>query len=202
MAEIKFVQRAEDRERAAREAAAQGEVTAADNREGGQGTAEAARFAQKDVSEKARAAAAYAASADSEAEDNTAAAGKTAERLPDTVVIPGGDEDVVDIEIPEDEEKVDNIIKLSKAYKFEGEIIRELDLTGLEDINAITMQKIEAIYRKTAKNTATIPEITLDYALCAAHVVTGKPLEFFKRISGKDAVKIKSRVVNFLYSED
>lgn len=43
---------------------------------------------------------------------------------------------VVDIIIPEEEEKVDNIIKLSQTYNFEGEHISEVDLTNLENLNA------------------------------------------------------------------
>lgn len=109
---------------------------------------------------------------------------------------------VEDITIPAEEKTDENIIKLSKTYRFEGREIKEIDLTGISSLNALQMQKIESLYRKITKNTSASPELTLDYALAAANVLTDLPLEFLMRISGKDIVKIKSRVVNFLYSED
>lgn len=109
---------------------------------------------------------------------------------------------VTEIKIDGENEKVDNVIALSKRYKFEGAIISTIDLTGLENINGMTLQKIEHIYRKTTKSPVASPELTLDYALVAASVLTGLPLEFFTHIGGRDAIKIKNRVVNFLYSED
>ena len=101
-----------------------------------------------------------------------------------------------------EEEKLDNVITLSQSYDFEGEIIETLDLTKIEDLNAIQMQKADNIYRKLTKNVSTTPELTYDYAIAVAHVLTGYPLEFFKKISAKDLTKIKTRVINFLYSED
>ena len=104
---------------------------------------------------------------------------------------------VVDIIIPEEEEKVDNIIKLSQTYNFEGEHISEVDLTNLENLNALQMQDIEKLYRKIAKSASSTPELTIEYA-----IATASPLEFYQRISGKDITKIKNRIINFLYSED
>ena len=104
---------------------------------------------------------------------------------------------VVDIIIPEEEEKVDNIIKLSQTYNFEGEHISEVDLTNLENLNALQMQDIEKLYRKIAKSASSTPELTI-----TASKLTDLPLEFYQRISGKDITKIKNRIINFLYSED
>ena len=105
---------------------------------------------------------------------------------------------VVDIIIPEEEEKVDNIIKLSQTYNFEGEHISEVDLTNLENLNALQMQ----LYRKIAKSASSTPELTIEYAMATASKLTDLPLEFYQRISGKDITKIKNRIINFLYSED
>lgn len=102
----------------------------------------------------------------------------------------------------EEEEKLDNVITLSQPYNYEGEVIETLDLTKIEDLNAIQMQKADNIYRKLTKNVSTTPELTYDYAIAVAHVLTGYPLEFFRKISAKDLTKIKTRVINFLYSED
>ena len=41
------------------------------------------------------------------------------------------------------------IVKLSKEYDFEGEKVREIDLTGLEDVTAKTMMKANKILART-----------------------------------------------------
>lgn len=110
--------------------------------------------------------------------------------------------DVVKIEIEEEEKQESSIIKLSKKYNFEGKIIDTIDLSKIKDMTTMEMQTIEHLYRKTTKNVASSPEVTLDYAIAAASVLTDLPIEFLKRISAKDAIKIKNRVINFLYSED
>lgn len=109
---------------------------------------------------------------------------------------------VKEIVIDEAEEKLDNIIKLSRTYSLDGEEIDTIDLTKIEDLNAIQMQKADNIYRKITKNVATMPETTYDYAIAVAHILTGYPVEFFRKIGANDLTKIKLRVVNFLYSED
>ena len=83
---------------------------------------------------------------------------------------------VVDIIIPEEEEKVDNIIKLSQTYNFEGEHISEVDLTNLENLNALQMQDIEKLYRKIAKSASSTPELTIEYAMATASKLTDLPL--------------------------
>lgn len=106
------------------------------------------------------------------------------------------------IKIDTEEEKLDNVIKLSQTYDFEGEKISTIDLTKLEDLNAIQMQKADNIYRKITKSPASMPETTYDYAIAVAHILTEYPVEFFRKINARDLTKIKLRIVNFLYGED
>ncbi len=101
-----------------------------------------------------------------------------------------------------EEEKSENVITFSKSYDFEGELIETLDMTKIEDLNAIGMRKVDNIYRKLTKNISATPEFTNDYAIAVAHVLTGYPLEFFQKISAKDLIKIRTCVINFLYSEE
>ena len=122
---------------------------------------------------------------------------KTTELVSDAVSDDG--KIVKEITVEEEDEKLENIIELSRVYKFEGEEIKTLDLTKIEDLNAIQMQKADNIYRKITKTPATMPETTYDYAIAVAHLLTGYPIEFFKKISAKDLTKIKMRVVAFLY---
>nr|DAW23834.1 MAG TPA: tail assembly chaperone protein [Caudoviricetes sp.] len=111
-------------------------------------------------------------------------------------------DDVKVINVGTEEESVDNIVHLSQKYSFDDEIIETIDLRGIEDVSGADMQKAESLYRKITKNISSTPEITVDYAIAMAHVITGKPVEFFKNLNAKDVIRIKNRVVNFLYTED
>lgn len=111
------------------------------------------------------------------------------------------DDDVEEIIITPEEEKVDNVIKLSKKYKFEGKIIEEIDLSGIENVSGETAQRIAELYRKNTKNVSATPEFTPEYAMATASIITGLPVEFFKHINFKDITKMKNRIVNFLYGD-
>lgn len=97
---------------------------------------------------------------------------------------------------------VEYIVKFSKKYMFEGDIINEIDLSGLEDLGFDNLQEIEKIYKKITKSYTSTPDLTDEYALAAAAVVTGLPIEFFTRISLKDIKRIRNRVIGFLYITD
>lgn len=118
----------------------------------------------------------------------------------ETVEITSAD-DVKEIVVDETAEAVDTVVLFSKKYKFEGKTIESVDLSGLADLSAEDGQDIERLYKKITKTYSTSPETTVDYAMAAASKITGLPVEFFKQVSLKDAVKIKNRVINFLYTE-
>lgn len=89
----------------------------------------------------------------------------------------------------------------SKEYEFEGRKIKEVDLSGLEDLTADDLVKANKVFT-TNGNFATVPEITLEYAIILAASVSHLPLEFFQQLKAKDSLKVKNRVTNFLYGED
>lgn len=109
---------------------------------------------------------------------------------------------VVDIPAEAEDEDLDYIVELSSVYKFEGKLISELDLRGLESVNYFKMQEIDKVYKKLSPTFTSTPELTPEYAIAAAQVLTGLPLEFFKYLSGRDIRKIRTRVINFFYKED
>lgn len=111
------------------------------------------------------------------------------------------DDDVEEIIITPEEEKIDNVIELSKKYKFEGEIIDKIDLTDIENVTGETAKKINKLYRKITDTPSTSPELTPDYAIATASILTGLPTHFFNRISIKDITKMKNRIVNFIYGD-
>lgn len=107
--------------------------------------------------------------------------------------------------IIEIKKKEDDSLKavFSKEYDFEGQKIKEVDLSGLEDLTADDLVKANKVYT-TNGNASVMPEITLEYAIILAASVSKPrlPLEFFQQLKSKDAMKVKNRVVNFLYGED
>lgn len=103
----------------------------------------------------------------------------------------------------EEPEEGSLILKFRKPYKFEGVEYTEVDLSGLEDVTAGTLENIGKILSKKSPglNPATI-EMEMGYCELLAARVTGKPLEFFQRLPGRDAIALKSKIVGFLYGGD
>lgn len=95
----------------------------------------------------------------------------------------------------------DKIITLSRTYHFEEEDISQLDFSGLEDITADNMIKANRI--ATAAGTAAlVPEQDLYHTLLIGAEVTGLPIEFFKQLKPRDAIKVKNMVTTFFYGEE
>lgn len=104
----------------------------------------------------------------------------------------------------EDNEEALNLhIKFRKPYRFEGQDYDGVDLTGLEDLTAGVLENVgrTLLKKRPGLNPSTI-EMTMEYANLLAARVAGKPLEFFERLPAKEAMKIKTAVVGFLYGGD
>ena len=103
----------------------------------------------------------------------------------------------------ETEDSVDLIVKFRRPYQFEGQEYTQVDLSGLEDVSAGTLQNVgrALLKKRPGLNPSTI-EMTMDYANMLAARVTSLPVEFFERLPGKDGMKIKTTVVGFLYGGD
>lgn len=91
-----------------------------------------------------------------------------------------------------------NLVVFSKEYDFEGTKIKEIDMSGMENITARDM-----IYAGRALsnsgNTSTTPEMQLEYALTIASRATGTPVEFFYTLVPRDAFKVRGVVNRFFY---
>ena len=92
------------------------------------------------------------------------------------------------------------LVKLRKEYDFEGRKIKEIDLSGLEDLTGENMIAAEK-YLASSGVVAATAEMSIAYCFYIASVASGIPLEFFKRLSPKDAVKVKTKVTSFFYNE-
>lgn len=93
------------------------------------------------------------------------------------------------------------LVKFSSPYEFEGNSYIEVDVSSIDNLTAEDLIDAEDILTKSGVN-AFVPEINFSYLLIVAHKATGKPLEFFKRLPGKDAIKVKRAVMGFLNAEE
>ena len=103
----------------------------------------------------------------------------------------------------EDTAPEDLVLRFGKPYKFGGQEYTEVDLSGLEDTTAGDLARCAKITTRKHKglNTATL-EMTTEYSITMAHIVTKLPLEFFERMPSKSAIELKGIVVGFLFGAD
>lgn len=94
----------------------------------------------------------------------------------------------------------ENVIKLSRTYEFEGEKIQELDFSGLENVTADDMIKANKVLASSG-TVSVLPENDLHYTLIIAASATGHPIEFFKSLKPRDAIKVKNKVTSFFFGE-
>lgn len=94
------------------------------------------------------------------------------------------------------------VIKFRKPYMFEGKEYTELDLSCLEDMTAADMIAIENQYDRRHPGINVMPEVKIGYAIMMAARAAKLPIEFFDMIPQKEAVKVKNRVMGFLFGSD
>lgn len=97
--------------------------------------------------------------------------------------------------------KEEHIMKLSKTYEFEGCKVTEIDLSGLEDLTANDMIKANKVLNSSG-NVTVLPETNLEYTLVIAASASEYPIEFYKMLAPKDAIKVKNRVTSFFFGEE
>lgn len=98
-------------------------------------------------------------------------------------------------------EEDSSIVKLSKPYHFEDQTYTEIDLSGMDSLTAEDMIAADKFLTRSG-NFTFMPEMSLEYACFIAARAAGLPIEFFKKLPPKDAVKVKNRVTSFFYGED
>lgn len=99
------------------------------------------------------------------------------------------------------EEKNLGLVKFKQPYKFEGNSYTDVDVSSIENLTAADLIDAEDILAKSGVN-AFVPELNFSYLIIVASKATGHPLEFFKRLPGREAIKIKRAVMGFLNSEE
>lgn len=101
----------------------------------------------------------------------------------------------------EDEEE-SFVIKLRKPYQFEGKEYTEIDLSGLEELTAADMIALENQYDRKSPGVNVMPEVKVGYAVMMAARAAKLPVEFFNGLPPKEAMKVKNRVMGFLFGSD
>lgn len=98
-------------------------------------------------------------------------------------------------------EETSTLIKLKKPYVFEGQTYESIDLGGLDNLTGEDMIAANNIMNKSGSFSA-MPEMSLEYSFIIAARATKLPIEFFKGLHPKDAIKVKNRVTNFFYGDE
>ena len=109
------------------------------------------------------------------------------------------DEKVLTVAQGEAEEST--LVKFSKPYIFDRKTYTEIDLGGLNYLSAEDMIAADRYLNRTG-SFSVMPEMSLEYACFIAARATQQPIEFFRGLPPKDALKVKNRVTSFFYSED
>lgn len=118
----------------------------------------------------------------------------------------GAQEEVLAAEVaptndPAAEEEESLQVRFRKPYHFEGKDYDSVDLSGLEDTTAEDLAVVGRSVTKTGAVTP-MPEMTMDFVLEICARVCGLPIEFFKGLPARDAIRVKNKVTGFLYGGD
>ena len=94
------------------------------------------------------------------------------------------------------------VIKFKKPYKFDNKEYTEIDLSGLEDLQASDMIAVNKYMQRTSHGIDVMPEVSLEYACVLASKAAKLPIEFFTGLPPREAMKVKNRVMGFLFGSD
>ncbi len=92
------------------------------------------------------------------------------------------------------------VIKLTRPYEFERKVYTEIDLTGMEELTGTDMIAINKIMqRTTGADLDVMPEVSVEYACYFAARAAKLPVEFFFQLPPNILMKVKNRVIGFLF---
>lgn len=111
------------------------------------------------------------------------------------------EENAVSTEVEENEE-TSMVIKFKKPYHFEGKEYTEIDLSGLDDLQASDMIAVNKYMQRTTSGIDVMPEVSLEYACVLASKAAKLPIEFFTSLPPREAMKVKNRVMGFLFGSE
>lgn len=92
------------------------------------------------------------------------------------------------------------LVKFNKPFTFEGKEYTEIDLSNLENLSAADMIAVNKLIPQQGVNV--MPEVSLEYAMYMAARAAKMPVEFFTALPMKEAIKVKNRVMGFLFGSN
>ena len=96
------------------------------------------------------------------------------------------------------EKKTEIVVIDSKKNEVEDDNVVKF---GMEKITANDLIKANKVLQASGVVTV-MPETNLEYAMIIAASATGRPVEFFKGLAPRDAMKIKNKVTHFFFGEE
>lgn len=108
----------------------------------------------------------------------------------------------LDNETTEEIEERSMVIKFKKPYHFEGKEYTELDLSGMDDLTGADMIAVNKLMQRNSAGIDVMPEVSVEYAFYFAARAAKLPVEFFTNLPPKESMKVKNRVMGFLFGSD
>lgn len=135
------------------------------------------------------------------AEEAVIAGGFTEEAMEETIA--GG---IVAEPEPEEiarekEEPKDFIVRFQNPYVFEGKKYAGVDLSGMQNLRAKDIWKIDRSYRN-AGNLGVLKEMDNEYTCRVAAIASGMPVEFFMGMALGDMIEVRTLVSSFFYPKE
>ena len=98
------------------------------------------------------------------------------------------------------QEKNENLLVLEKPIIFEGNEVKEIDLSSLEQATTNDLVKARRMVMANSFNPEGANlERTVEFACYLASVVTNKPVELFGKLKAVDGMNLRRVVMNFLF---
>lgn len=111
-------------------------------------------------------------------------------------------ETTASVDAVEENEETSMLIKFKKPYYFEGKEYTELDLSCMEDLTGADMIAVNKIMQRTSAGIDVMPEVSVEYAFYFAARAAKLPVEFFTSLPPRESMKVKNRVMGFLFGSE
>ena len=95
----------------------------------------------------------------------------------------------------------ENTIQLGKVYNFEGKKYSQINMNGLYEMTGEDMIQVNRILNRSGAVSFN-PEMELEFALNIAARATELPVEFYKQLNMRDSMKVKNKVISFLFNSE
>jgi len=97
------------------------------------------------------------------------------------------------------ETETSRVLKLKSPVDFEGTKYVELDLSTLDSLTGKDIRELDRLFKMKGGRVGTnVKEFDSLYLQLVAARATKLPIEFFDRISAKDATRLEVEIRNFL----